>query len=275
MQLTNYYITIYILLASIIFSFSSAVPAGACDDTLISLMTSNDPYSAFSQGIREFNRSLNLLGTSLKYKELDAVPGNLVKVMEAWLAFSNKFNVNPPDAAREDITWPAKMSEAAERIGRIRTLVEEKNYTEAHDAVLALSGRLGIFFEAVGMSPVKRRFLTGSELLIRLEQDRLGNRFQGMKSTCASFTAWLTEFRPTLASDAIAPYERILDAVGRLDTMLDGDPASASRSLGSLVKVIDACVMDLRARVLMREWFPPAPDAAPGRIGSETPGSPN
>lgn len=247
----------------------------ACDDTLIALMTSNDPNSEFSLGIKEFNRSLNLLGTSLKYKELDAVPGHLEKVMEAWLAFSNKFNVNPPEAAREDITWPAKMNEAAERIGRIRKLIEEKSYTEAHDAVLALSGRLGIFFEAVGMSPVKRRFLIGSELLIRLEQDRIGNRFRGMKSTCASFTTWLTEFRPTLASDALAPYNRITDAVGRLDTLLDGEPASSSQQLEPLVKLIDACVTDLRARVLMREWFPPAPSEDPGRTGSGTPVSPN
>ncbi len=268
MQLTRYYIIISIYFASLVVFCSSSLPVEACDDTLISLMTSNDPNSAFSQGIKEFNRSLNLLGTSLKYKEFDAVPGYLVKVMEAWLAFSNKFNVNPPEVAREDITWSAKMNEAAERIGRIRKLVEEKSYTEAHDAVLALSGRLGIFFEAVGMSPIKRRFLTGSELLIRLEHDRIGNRFRGMKSTCASFTAWLTEFRPTLASDALAPYNRIIDVVGRLDALLDEDPASFSRKLEAHVKVIEACVMDLRARVLMREWFPPAPPNDPGKTGS-------
>lgn len=271
MRLNKYCIISYIPFALAFFSISSALPARACDDTLISLMTSNDPNSAFSLGIKEFNRSLNLLGTALKYKELEQVPGSLVKVMEAWLAFSNKFNVNPPEAAREDITWAAKMNEAAERIGRIRKLVEEKNYTDAHDAVLALSGRLGIFFEAVGMSPIKRRFLTGSELLIRLEQDRVGNRFQEMKSTCASFTAWLNEFHPTLASDALAPYNRIIDAAGQLDTVLDGEPASSSRQLEMLVKFIEANVLDLRARVLMREWFPPAPATDPGRTGSDTP----
>lgn len=271
MRLREYDIIYYICIVLAVFSVAVPGTAGACDDTLISLMTSNDPNSTFSLGIREFNRSLNLLGTALRYRELDAVPGNLVKVMEAWLAFSNKFNVNPPEAAREDIAWAAKMSEAAERIGRIRKLVDEKRFTEAHDAVLALSGRLGIFFEAVGMSPIKRRFLTGSELLIRLEQDRVGNRFQGMKSTCASFTAWLAEFRSTLASDAVAPYNRIIDAAGRLDALLDGEPASSSRQIEALVKLIEASVLDLRARVLMREWFPPAPDAITGETGSDTP----
>lgn len=250
----------------IFLALATTAPAvRACDDTLIALMTANDPNSAFSQGIREFNRCLNLLGTSLKYNELDAVPGNMLKVMEAWLAFSNKFNVNPPEAAREDITWAAKMNEAAERIGRIRKLIEDKKYTEAHDAVLSLSGRLGIFFEAVGMSPIKRRFLTGSELLIRLEQDRLGEKLEGMKSTCASLTAWLKEFRPSLASDAVPPFDRTMDAISRIEAALGEDPASATMKLAGLVKFVEANLLDLRARVLMREWFPPAPaaDTAP------------
>ncbi len=274
MRLIKFYSCLYIFFILLVLLFASVLPAGACDDTLISLMTANDPNSAFSLGIKEFNRSLNLLGTALRYNELDAVPGHLVKVMEAWLAFSNKFNVNPPEAAREDIAWAAKMSETAERIGRIRRLIEEKKHVEAHDAVLALSGRLGIFFEAVGMSPIKRRFLIGSELLIRLEQDRVGSRFENMKSTCASFTAWLTEFRPTLASDALAPYDRIIDAAGRLDIMLDGDPASSSRQIEALVKLIEASVLDLRARVLMREWFPPAPDADVQRTAPDAAGAP-
>ncbi|HNW36185.1 MAG TPA: hypothetical protein PKM25_14700, partial [Candidatus Ozemobacteraceae bacterium] len=217
-----------------LFIFSPAIlaPGGspgytlsACDDTLLALLTSNDPTSEFSQGIRNFNRSLTLLGGSLKEKKSDELPARLEKVMESWLAFSNKFNVNPPDEARQDTAWAAKMSEAAERIGRIRKLTQDQKIGEAHDQVLALSGRLGMFFEAVGMSELKRRFLAGSEMVTRLEQDRVAGRYESMKSTCASLTGWLSEFRPSLTGDAIPPFERSRNTVSALRIELGGNPA--------------------------------------------------
>lgn len=235
--------------------------AHSCDDTLLALLTANDPNSEFSTGIRDFNRSLALLGTALNARRSAELPADLEKVMESWLAFSNRFNVNPPEVAREDVAWPAKMQEAAERIGNIRKLVAEQNYGDAHDAVLALSGRLGMFFEAVGMTPIKRRFLAGSELLARLEQDRVANRFAGMKTTCASITGWLNGFRSTLASDALPPFDRTARAVSQLSLTLDVPTASQPFEIEWLVKHIEANITDLRARVLMREWFPPAPSA--------------
>lgn len=231
----------------------------ACDDTLIALLTASDPNSAFSQGIREFNRSLSLLGTSLNARKTDELPAHIEKVMETWLAFSNKFNVNPPEVARGDTAWSAKMNETADRIGQIRKLIAGEKIGEAHEAVLSLSGRLGMFFEAVGMSPIKRLFLRGSDLLTRLEQDRVAFRFTEMKTTCASLTDWLNGFRPTLASDALPPFDRTIQVVSRLSLELGDAPASQPAQIEELVKNIEANVIDLRARVLMREWFPPAP----------------
>jgi len=261
----KYYIPPCIIAALFIFSPPVLAPYGlwshtlsACDDTLLALLTSNDPTSEFSQGIRDFNKALTLLGGSLKEQKRDELPARLEKVMESWLAFSNKFNVNPPDEARQDTTWPTKMNEAAERIGRIRKLTLAQEVSKAHDEVLALSGRLGMFFEAVGMSELKRRFLAGSEMVIRLEQDRIAGRYELMKSTCASLTGWLTEFRPSLTGDAIPPFERSRNAVSALKIELGGNPAAFQAHLGQLVQQIEANIMDMRARVLMHEWFPAA-----------------
>ncbi|HEY9071677.1 MAG TPA: hypothetical protein VIV61_15555 [Candidatus Ozemobacteraceae bacterium] len=267
MRLNGHIILTHIVYLGI-FLFSGLIvpdPAAACDDTLLALMTANDPNSEFSQGIREFNRSLAELGSALKADKPDDLDGKLEKVMESWLAFSNRFNVNPPEVARLDVAWPAKMRETAERVGRIRKLMQEGKHLPAHDEILSLSGRLGMFFEAVGMTDLKRRFLACSEILTRLEQDRLAGRLSGVRASCASLTAWLVDFRPKLASDAIPPFERSLQAAAELDAVLAGtENASPSARVEELAKQIDANVLDLRARVLMREWFPPAPDRASG-----------
>ncbi len=232
-----------------------AAPLRACDDTLMTLLTSSDPKSEFSRGIRQFNRDLTSLGTALKEHRNTEVEGLLGKVMESWMQLSNRFAVSPPDEARGDPNWVAKMQDTAARIGSIRKAIQAGETFQAHNEVLALSNHLGSFFDSVKMSESYRLFLRMSDLFFQLEQLSPAGDPQALRPVVASLTGFLRDLEPRLATETLAPFRASLAALDALDTALaSGTPSQAVRA--GMIQNAKDNYLSLRSRILMMEWFP-------------------
>lgn len=152
---------LYPVLALFCVFASSAV--FSCDDTLIVLLTARNPKSEFAKTIRKFNTDLSILGTALKEGKKNNYQAELNNVMKSWLDFSKTYMTNPPEEAKNDRNWVKKTSHTAKIIGEIRQDTLKGNYYEAHNKVLGLSGYLGKFFEAFGVSAEKQIFVTVSD----------------------------------------------------------------------------------------------------------------
>ncbi|RCK79587.1 MAG: hypothetical protein OZSIB_4341 [Candidatus Ozemobacter sibiricus] len=235
--------------------FGLATAGRTCDDTLMILLTSSDPKSEFSQGIRRFNQDLTALGTALKdplhQGPFDSLLGRL---LESWLALSNRFSFTPPEEARGDPNWIAKMQGTADRLGRIRAAIKAGQRQEAHDQVLELSVHLGTFFESVKMSESYRIFLRVADQFYRLEQQALRRSVADMPATIASITEFLRDLRPRLATDTLAPYARTLESLDAVSQALSTDTGSGTLDL--LVQKARDQFLTLRSHLLMMEWFP-------------------
>ncbi|NLI77622.1 MAG: erythromycin esterase family protein [Candidatus Riflebacteria bacterium] len=233
----------------------AALPLGACDDTLMTLLTASDPKSEFSRGIRQFNRDLTGLGTALKERRDTEVEGLLGKVMESWLQLSNRFSISPPDEARGDPGWAAKMQDTATRIGSIRKAIQAGETFQAHNEVLALSNHLGNFFDSVKMSESYRLFLRMSDLFFQLEQLSPAGDPQAMRPVVASLTGFLRDLEPRLASEARPPYRAAVATLDALDATLASQTTSQAVRAGLIQNAKDD-YLSLRSRILMMEWFP-------------------
>ncbi|MFZ2960073.1 MAG: hypothetical protein WA705_24595 [Candidatus Ozemobacteraceae bacterium] len=226
-------------------------PIFACDDSLLALLTADDPESTFSKGIRQFHGSLSSLGAALNAgRPSGEVEPLMTALMESWLAFSGKYMVNPPEKARNDPDWRTKMEDAADRIGIIRKAIAEKRISNAHDAVLDLSTRIGAFFDGFGLSPLKRSFLDLSRGFEDYNRKRLAMDRPGMIDAVASLSVLVATFTPLITSDSREIFQRLVLSVAAL--------ASAETNALAVAHLDNAQkdFQDLRNRLLLREWFP-------------------
>lgn len=231
-----------------------AAPTQACDDTLVMLLTAKNPASEFSKAIRSFTTSLTNLGSALKNRQKDSYDLEMNQVMDSWLEFAQKYMTSPPEEARNDLNWVKKTSDTARYIGEIRKLVSNGQFTEAHDRVLDLSGRIGMFFDAFGVSDEKQLFIKTSTNLTNLERLLLNSDYIGAASITAELRGNLTGFAPMLP----ASFSSALDKTGNLISDIEAGINSklSSTDLDTRFQELKVSFEALRSHILMLEWFP-------------------
>ena len=250
-MLIKRYIWLVVLLAA---GFCLPARLIACDDTLVMLLTATNPASEFSKSIRSFTNSLTILGSALKNRTADSYDAEMNQVMGSWLEFSKKYMTSPPEEARNDRRWAAKTSETAVFIGEIRKLVSNKNFSEAHDKILDLSGRIGMFFESFGVSDEKQLFIKTSGNLTSLERFILSSDHLEAASLTVELHKNLDEFKPLLPasfSEEINKTGTLLDAIAA-DILKKTSPTE----LDVRFQEVKAAFEALRSHILMFEWFP-------------------
>ncbi len=234
-----------------------SVQVHACDDTLLALLTASDPSSEFSLAIRKLNTQITLLGTELNSPTGKDVDVLVQELMTAWLALSNRYNVNPPEIAKDDPQWAGKMAEAARRIGNISLLIEKKNLPQAHLECLALSGYLARFFDSVGMSPLKRSFLKASELFIVLDTACRSRDQKALLQGIEDLGQFLATFSARLATDTRVSFQKTANSLGELRTeVATSSEIDWSGKAQSKIDEARNHFQQFRARLLMNEWFP-------------------
>lgn len=249
-SLKNFNLFVLLLLAI----YGLCIPAQACDDTLVMLLTAQNPASEFSQVIRVFTNSLTVLGTTLKMGRKDNYDQELNKVMDAWLEFSKRYMNNPPEEARNDLKWVEKTSQTAKTIGEIRRLVGEKKILAAHNQVLELSSHIGAFFEGFGISNEKQLFIRTSANLTQLEKWIMLNDRKQCESVLLELNANLADYKsflPEIASASHVEATRLIKLFTAEITSDNGlvEPEASQQKL-------KAAFDELRSHILMREWFP-------------------
>lgn len=226
----------------------------ACDDTLIMLLTAQNPSSQFSQVIRSFSTDLTALGLALNDGLEDQFNEKMAKVMSAWLEFSKIYMNSPPEEATSDRNWPRKMTDTARSIGQIRKLVAAGNSLEAHDKVLELSSRLGTFFESFGVSSEKQLFIDISANLISLERAAIAEKADEASNLIQQLSKNFDELRPMVPEMAKANADKTLQLIKRLAHMFQNGEVNVSAE--TQILELRTLFEELRSHILMMEWFP-------------------
>ncbi len=227
----------------------------ACDDTLVMLLTSKDPNSEFSKVIRNFATNLTALGLALNNNEQTQFDVLVKNVMESWLGFTKKYSNNPPPEAKNDANWATKMRNTGQSIGQIRKLVNTGKFHDAHDMVLDLSGRIGQFFEAFGVSDEKQLFIEASTNLTRMEQMELRKDIPALKASLKDLKANLQKFVAFLPESGQIAKVRAENDIASLTEALNGYPQN-SKTLSEIIDAIKLDFEEMRSHILMQEWFP-------------------
>lgn len=229
-------------------------PIQACDDTLIMLLTAQNPTSQFSKVIRSFSTDLTALGLVLNEGLESQFNEKMAKVMSAWLEFSKNYMNSPPEEARSDRNWPKKMTDTARSIGQIRKLVATGHSLEAHDKVLELSSQLGKFFESFGVSSEKQLFIDISANLISLERAAIAEKADEATGFLQRLEKNFDELRPMVPEMATANANKTLQLIKQLAQMFENGEVKATAE--SQILELRTLFEELRSQILMMEWFP-------------------
>ena len=230
------------------------MPAIACDDTLVMLLTAQNPAGEFSKTIRSFTNTLTVLGAALKEQKKASYDSEMKQVMDSWLEFSKRYMTSPPEEARNDRQWAEKTSNTARDIGEIRRMVGEGRFFDAHNKVLELSGRIGMFFEAFGISDEKQIFIKTSGNLTNLERLILASDFSAAATLTIDLEANLNEFVPLLNGSFTAEIAAARKQIG--DITLGIANRSAPEQLDITIQELKNSFEAHRSHNLMREWLP-------------------
>ncbi len=243
-----------IALTLMLLFFSNLQILSACDDTLVMLLTAQNPASEFSRTIRAFTNDLTILGTALKAGEKDPYDQELNKVMASWLEFSKRYMNNPPEEAVNDARWVEKTSRTAKSVGEIRKLISGKAYGEAHNQVLELSSGLGAFFEGFGISGEKQLFIKASAKLTLLEKNILTSGFENSRLLIAELNELLQEFEKIAPKAASASNQDAKKLLLRLENEIDRQ--IPPQELDKTCQLIKTAFEEQRSQILLQEWFP-------------------
>ena len=238
---------------AIILAIASSLPAFACDDTLVMLLTAKNPSSEFSKSIRSFMNSLTVLGTSLKYTKKDDYNVEVEGMLSAWMEFSKKYMTNPPEEAKNDRQWISKMSNTAKKIGEIRKLVNNKQYLDAHNNVLELSNTIGSFFETVGITDEKQVFIETSADLNDLQRFVINNSYQEAQEKLNKIKEDLNSFKKYITEEDYSSASNTANLIDSVSLALNNKELPLS--IDATISKLRTSFEELRSRILMTEWF--------------------
>ena len=225
----------------------------ACDDTLIMMLTAKNPAGEFSKVIRAFSSNLTNLGLALDQNKVEDIPINLKNVMASWLNFTKAYACNPPKEARNDTNWISKIKKTSKEIGLIRSLVTTGKRLKAHDMVLDLSSKMGMFFEGFGISKEKQMFIDTSAHLTRFEMFFRQNNKEKMKLNLKQLKQDLNKFQKSLPKEAQESNLRAKNILASITWQLNNKINSASMTI--LIDKSKTTFQELRSHILMKEWF--------------------
>ncbi len=246
------------LMCFLILNFSVG-PGYSCDESLLILLTSDDPDSLFGKGIITLNREISSLGFALTNQYVEQYDPLMQKLMNSWLEFSSRYAVNPPEQARKDGKWQQKMREIGEKIGQIRKGISSKDIKNAHDETLALSKFLLGLFEVVEMSELKRTFVRGGELFAEMEEFNGKENFAEMHKSVASVAELLGTFTPILATPSREMFVKLNKKLVHIQNLITNASGTNKRIMLPLIDEAAQDFSDLRTRILAQEWFPKVP----------------
>ncbi|MBF0409482.1 MAG: hypothetical protein HQM10_19235 [Candidatus Riflebacteria bacterium] len=248
----------FLLFLSIFFVFSAFQidRLSACDDSLLRLLTAENPEDEFNKCIIDFNQKLGALGTALKNNDSSQYEPMLQALMTSWLAFSNRYMVNPPSKAINDPQWKEKMQESAKMIGQIRKMIAENNFQQAHEEALLMNSYLGRFFENFGITSEKKSFLICSQLFNEIESARIKENSSEMLEKIAS----LSEIMKTLFKDSgnssETHYQNTLRSLDEIKNSISSNPADNLWKTPKLLENAREKFQLFRTFIIANKWFP-------------------
>lgn len=203
---------------TLFFVFLSGL-ALACDDSIISLVTSETPDNVFVTKLTNLNEKISLIGNALSGGKSADYQRFMESLFDAWIDFSVKYLYNPPEQANDDGQWQEKLKQIGLRIGQIRKLIKEEKIKEAHDQVFALNTELIRLFDLVKMPPLKRAFLNGAELLEGLNEFGTRKNILAIRACLGSFSEILATFTHYLGTDSQPIYTRMANSTQTLQAL--------------------------------------------------------
>ena len=189
-----------------LFFWSFLTSTFACDMSLISLISGEDSNSSFIGRVASVSATIKSLGeVALDAEKSVSI---LEKLMKEWMEFDITFGQYPPDWAKNDGRWKAKLKVISNGIGKVRLAYQKKNLELAHDTVLSISRKISRLFEFMPMDETNRSLVQFAIYIDSLwdafyadDKARFGEVIEVFENDAISFNAKLSKQKQLITQD--------------------------------------------------------------------------
>lgn len=212
-------------LLCLVLAFLSCISTSlhACDTNLIALISGATATDAFVE------KSAKLVELSVKLgkniEQADAARAVITEIMNAWVEFDNAFSHIPPPWAKSDGNWKNKFKSLADRIGAMKSAINDNKLDKAHEMVLDFSKRLTVLYEYMPKDALGEQLYLLSQSFLKLNDSLNASEMTGFKQALGNAIGACDKIKQMLESDdekkIIAPLTTYLE---ELKNTIENDP---------------------------------------------------
>lgn len=202
----------------------------ACDVNLVALLSGESPDAGFATMIVRLASETRSVGKNLNTPEVART--NLVQLMKTWMEFDNRFSQKPPEWARSDVQWAAKLKQMATLIGKISESVqgtEGSKESKVHGLIVALSGELTSLFETMPLSKPRQHLRNVSQKISHLIEMKEQNEFAGFPEAVGALADEMVLFQNALGTETAPITLDLAFQVNELKSILASDTTELSQ----------------------------------------------
>jgi hypothetical protein len=215
----------------------------ACDTSLISLLSGEDPTDSFVVNVASLSMTIKSLGEeALKVEK--ALP-LLDRLMMEWVEFDVAYSNSPPVWAKKDNTWKSKFKLISNGIGMIRQGYQQKDLELAHRVTLSISRKISRLFEFMPMDETNRYLVNFAMYIDKLwdafyadDGEAFGASIADFESSALSFNSQLSKGKKLLAQD-------FLIRINEVKLFSTPRPPSMSNMLSNNLELIEKSFVNL------------------------------
>jgi hypothetical protein len=222
----------------------------ACDVNLVTIMSGEDPNDAFAALVQRLASEVRSVGQNLSRPEVAGT--NLQVLMKTWVEFDQKFQVTPPEWAKSDPDWSAKIKQMSSRIGSIQILITENK--DAHDQIVDLNKNLIGLFDAMPMSQAKRQLAKIFHGVSLMTETMKGENLTMLRENLTKTRADLKMFQEQLSPDMMPLTNDFAGRLQQLEGMTGPSVATFSFEIRAGLGVTDEAfqLMNAKLRSLLK-----------------------
>lgn len=212
--------------------------APACDVNVVNILSGASPDEAFAHQIMQLAQQVKAVGQS-------TLPGGesgpaVERLMQSWVPFHLAWSQNPPEWARQDASWTARLGAMATLVGEVQKETgPQGSPARVHEIVITLTRELMGLFDRMPMNPARQHLRALFLDVIGLERGLDAGDAALLAASAASISASLAVLQGDLASDSLAITRDFATQVDLLRQSLGGEPPTMSPIARSLARAVE------------------------------------
>jgi len=190
------------------------IPVYSCDDTILTLISGQNPTDEFSGALLSMVRNLQSMASALTAYDEESARRFMETSMAGWLEFTVRYRSSPPPRWDKDPRWISRIDQVSELLGKLRRHFASGRPQASHDMIEGITTQMTLLGTRAtgneGYDPVLEAEWELLGLNPSLPENAAGTALQ---ARLASFSTTIRHVVPARHPDLVAAHAAVTKAI--------------------------------------------------------------